>query len=51
MKLEDFPNLKRWFEHIRGREATRRAYAIADTVQGRTDLRTDEEARRHLFAR
>jgi len=51
MKLEDFPHLQRWFERIRVREATRRAYAIADTIEGRTDLRTDEEARRHLFGR
>jgi GSH-dependent disulfide-bond oxidoreductase len=51
MKLEDFPHLKRWFERIRDREATRRAYAIADTIEGRTDLRTDQEARRHLFGR
>jgi GST-like protein len=51
MRLEDFPQLKQWFERIGAREATRRAYAIAETIQGRTDLRTDEEARRHLFGR
>ncbi len=28
MKLEDFPNLRRWFESIRARPATQRAYAI-----------------------
>lgn len=31
-KLEDFPNLKRWFEAIRTRPATARAYAVADAV-------------------
>ena len=51
MQLEDFPHLKLWFEHIRGREATQRAYAIADTIKNRADLRTDEEARKHLFGR
>jgi GST-like protein len=51
MDIDDFPHFKRWFEHIRDREATRRAYALADTIKGRADLRTDEEARRHLFNR
>jgi GSH-dependent disulfide-bond oxidoreductase len=51
MKLEDFPNLKRWFEHIRDREATKRAYAMGETIKGRFDLREDEEARKHLFGR
>lgn len=49
--LADFPHVKRWFERIGDREATRKAYAIADTIEGRVDLRTDEEARRHLFGR
>lgn len=31
-KLEDFPNLHRWFEAIRARPATIRAYARADEV-------------------
>jgi GST-like protein len=49
MALEDFPELKRWFEAIAAREATQRAYAIADTIEGRVDLAKDEEARRHMF--
>jgi GST-like protein len=49
MKLEDFPSLASWFERIRERPATRRAYAIADTVQGKVDLSKDEEARKHMF--
>ncbi len=32
-KLEDFPNLKRWFEAIRARPATERAYARAKEFQ------------------
>jgi GST-like protein len=51
IRLEDFPHVKRWFDSIRDREATRRAYAIGDTIEGKVDLRTDEEARRHLFGR
>jgi GST-like protein len=51
MALEDFPHLKTWFEHIREREATRRAYAVAERIEGKLDLATDAEARRHLFGR
>ena len=31
--LDDFPNLKRWFETIKARPATQRAYAIADKIK------------------
>jgi len=31
-KLEDFPNLKRWFEAIRARPAVQRAYALAKEI-------------------
>lgn len=51
MKLEDFPRLKRWFEHIHARDATKRAYAIGDSIKGKLDARTDEEARQNLFGR
>lgn len=50
-KLEDFPNLKRWFETIRARPATERAWARAKEVNpnfGKPAIRTDEE-RRILF--
>jgi len=49
--IDDFPHFKRWFERIREREATKRAYAISDTIQGKLDAQTDEEARRNLFGR
>lgn len=49
MVLEDFPHLKAWFEAIRARPATQRAYALGEEVKGRFDLITDEEARKVLF--
>jgi GSH-dependent disulfide-bond oxidoreductase len=49
--LDDFPHVKRWFHHIQERDATRRAYAIGDTIKGKFDLAADDEARRHLFGR
>lgn len=47
-KLEDFPHLKRWFEAIRDRPATVRAYDKAKEVNTQTPAMT-EEARRILF--
>ena len=49
MTLEEFPHLKRWFEGIRERPATQRAYALGETIKEQTDLRTDEDARKILF--
>jgi GST-like protein len=49
MTLDDFPNLKVWFESIRERPATKRAYALGEEIRGRFDLTTDEEARKVLF--
>jgi GST-like protein len=48
MTLEEFPQLKRWFEAIAARPATVRAYAQATQVQT-VDLTQDQEARRLLF--
>jgi GST-like protein len=45
--LDDFPNVQRWFETIRTRPATERAYALGETVSAGGEL--TEEARRHLF--
>jgi GSH-dependent disulfide-bond oxidoreductase len=47
-KLEDFPHLKRWFEAIRERPATQRAYAKAEEVNP-TQQAMDEEAKKVLF--
>ncbi|OOG62491.1 thiol:disulfide oxidoreductase [Rhodanobacter sp. B04] len=49
MTLEEFPHLMRWFELVRARAATERAYALGETIKEQTDLRTDEEARKVLF--
>src|SRR6266404_4087050 len=45
--LDDFPNLKRWFETIQRRDAVQRAYAIAKTVNTSTGM--TEEAKAILF--
>ena len=43
-KLEDFPNLKRWFEAIRARPAVERAYALVKDVNpNQGGIRTAEE--------
>jgi GSH-dependent disulfide-bond oxidoreductase len=46
-RLEQFPHLKRWFESIRERPATVRAYAKAATIN--TNNLMTEEAKRVLF--
>jgi GST-like protein len=49
--IDDFPHLKRWFEAIRERPATQRAYAKAKEVNpnfGQPTIRTEEE-RKLLF--
>ena len=45
--LEDFPYLRRWFEAIRARPATVRAYALAQDYSTPTTM--SEEARNILF--
>ncbi|PSN10471.1 thiol:disulfide oxidoreductase [filamentous cyanobacterium CCT1] len=45
--LEDFPNLKRWFEAIQARPAVQRAYDIAKTIS--TESTMTEEAKQILF--
>ena len=40
MKIEEFPNVRRWFEAIRARPATQRAYAIAERIS-KTPVVTD----------
>jgi GST-like protein len=46
-KLEDFPYLQRWFEAIRARPATVRAYALAQSISTQTTM--SEEAKKILF--
>jgi GST-like protein len=47
-RLEDFPNLKRWFETIRDRPATVRAYEAGESYRNR-EATVDEESRKVLF--
>ncbi len=47
-KLEDFPHLKRWFDTIRARPATVRAYEKAKAINTKPSIQT-EESRRILF--
>ena len=46
-RLEDFPHLERWFDSIRERPATVRAYEKAATVNTRNTI--TEESKRILF--
>ena len=46
-RLEDFPHLKRWFEAVRARPATVRAYQKAEAIN--TENTITEESRRVLF--
>lgn len=48
MNLNDFPNLKRWFETIKARPATIRAYDIAKSINTQPSG-SSEEAKRLLF--
>ncbi|WP_294537410.1 glutathione S-transferase N-terminal domain-containing protein [uncultured Rhodoblastus sp.] len=45
--LDDFPDLRRWFEAIRARPAVQRAYEIGDRIRPPTPL--TEEAKKVLF--
>ena len=47
-KLDDFPNLERWFRAIEARPATIRAYEIGQRHQ-RRETPMDEEAKKILF--
>ena len=46
-KIDDFPDLKRWFEAIKARPATVRAYELAKSIN--TQPSVTEESRRILF--
>jgi GST-like protein len=48
-RLADFPHLERWFEAIRGRPATQRAYAKAAEIN-RAPISLDDQTRKILFS-
>ncbi|MFT4173934.1 MAG: glutathione binding-like protein [Rhodocyclaceae bacterium] len=48
-RLEDFPNVLAWFDRIRARPATERAYARAQEVNPASAPTVDEAARKFLF--
>jgi len=45
-RLEDFPNLKRWFETMRARPAVQRGFAIGKELR---QAAMDEQAKKILF--
>jgi GSH-dependent disulfide-bond oxidoreductase len=47
--LNDFPHLKRWFETIRARPATERAYALAKEINPKAGQPMTDEAKKVLF--
>ena len=47
--LEEFPNLKRWFEAMMARPAVERALAVGKEEREKSNLTNDEEARKILF--
>ena len=47
--LNDFPNLKRWFETMKARPAVRKGIDIGKEERERSNLATDKEAQKVLF--
>ncbi len=47
--LDDFPHLKRWFDTIKERPATQRAYAKAKEINPSPPPAMDDEAKKNLF--
>ncbi|RTL52151.1 MAG: thiol:disulfide oxidoreductase [Bradyrhizobiaceae bacterium] len=48
-KLEDFPHLKRWFEAVRARPATAKAYSVAKVVNPTNAPTVNGESKKILF--
>jgi GST-like protein len=48
-KLEDFPHLQRWFEAIKARPATVRAYEIVQNVNPQAGVPMSDEAKKVMF--
>ncbi len=47
--LDDFPNLKAWFERMNARPAVKRGLAVAKDAQGAINLKTDKAAQKVMF--
>ena len=48
-KIEDFPHIKRWFEAIKARPATVRAYEIVQKVNPQAGAPMSEDAKKIMF--
>ncbi len=47
--LNDFPNLKRWYDTVAARPATQRAYALVEKINPDRDKPMDDEAKKVMF--